>query len=97
MNTENTKAHMKKRIITMNLGGFVFHIEEDAHEKLNNYLQHLKGCLPSLPGWEEIIETRIAEMLQVKVNAGKKLFVLTDIDSFINRPIGKYPGYYSFK
>lgn len=76
-----------KRTITMNLSGIVFHIEEDAYEKLSNYLQTIKGYFKNTQGCDEImgdIEARIAEMLQSKVNAGKQAVVMADIDHVIS-------------
>ena len=54
------------RTITMNLNGIIFHIEEDAYEKLNKYLSTIKGYFKDSEGRDEImsdIEARIAEML----------------------------------
>ena len=76
-----------KRTITMNLSGIVFHIEEDAYEKLSNYLLTIKGYFKNTQGCDEImgdIEARIAEMLQSKVNAGKQAVIMADVDYVIS-------------
>lgn len=54
------------RIISINIKGLIFQIEEDAFERLNGYLQKLKAHFRDQSGSDEIlddIETRIAEML----------------------------------
>jgi phage shock protein PspC (stress-responsive transcriptional regulator) len=70
----------------MNLSGIIFHIEEDAYEKLNRYLTTIKGYFNDTEGRDEImgdIESRIAEMLQEKVNQTKQAILLTDVESII--------------
>lgn len=54
------------RIISINIQGLVFQIEEDAFELLDAYLRKLKSHFKGQEGFEEIlsdIEGRIAEML----------------------------------
>lgn len=54
------------RIISINIQGLVFQIEEDAFEHLDAYLRKLKNHFQGQNGVEEIladIESRIAEML----------------------------------
>ena len=72
------------RTITMNLGGIIFHIEEDAYEKLNKYLSTIRSYFRDSDGRDEImsdIESRIAEMLQEKVNRNKQAVLLGDVES----------------
>src|SRR4051812_22349889 len=74
------------RTITMNLSGIIFHIEDDAYEKLNKYLSTIKGYFNETEGRDEImgdIESRIAEMLQAKVNQTKQAVLLADVESVI--------------
>ena len=74
------------RTITMNLGGIIFHIEEDAYNKLNNYLSTIKGYFKNSEGCDEImsdIEARIAEMLQGKVSNIKQAILMGDVESMI--------------
>ncbi|MGB3947849.1 MAG: PspC domain-containing protein [Bacteroidia bacterium] len=76
-----------KRTITMNLSGIIFHIEEDAYEKLSNYLQTIKGYFKNSQGCDEImsdIEARIAEMLQSKVSGSKQAVLMADVDHVIS-------------
>ena len=53
-----------KKTIQINIAGMVFNIEEDAYDKLNNYLSSIKQYFSSYEGNQEIvsdIEARIAE------------------------------------
>jgi phage shock protein PspC (stress-responsive transcriptional regulator) len=70
----------------MNLSGIIFHIEEDAYEKLNKYLSTIRGYFSTTEGRDEImgdIESRIAEMLQEKVSQAKQAVLLADVESII--------------
>lgn len=70
----------------MNLGGIIFHIEEDAYDALNNYLSTIKGYFKNSEGCDEImsdIEARIAEMLQGKVSNIKQAILMADVESMI--------------
>ncbi len=74
------------RTITMNLSGIIFHIEEDAYEVLNKYLNAIKGYFRDSEGRDEImkdIEARIAEMLEEKVSNIKQAVLLMDVESVI--------------
>ncbi|CAN5510784.1 PspC domain-containing protein [soil metagenome] len=74
------------KTITMNLSGIIFHIEEDAYEMLNKYLSTIKGYFKDSEGRDEImsdIESRIAEMLQDKVNQTKQAVLKMDVESVI--------------
>lgn len=74
------------RTITMNLSGIIFHIEEDAYDKLNKYLSTIKRYFSTTEGRDEImgdIESRIAEMLQEKVSNAKQAVLLADVESII--------------
>jgi phage shock protein PspC (stress-responsive transcriptional regulator) len=59
-----------KKTITINISGSVFHIEDDAFEQLQAYLQQLNRYFSAQDGGQEIlqdIESRIAELLQEKI------------------------------
>jgi len=74
------------RTVTMNLSGIIFHIEEDAYEKLNKYLSAIKGYFSNSESRDEImsdIESRIAEMLQSKVSQTKQAVLMADVESII--------------
>ena len=56
-----------KKTIKINISGLVFNIDEDAFEKLENYLDRLKSRFRNTPGENEIIadiESRIAEIFR---------------------------------
>ncbi|WP_240668917.1 PspC domain-containing protein [Flavobacterium columnare] len=69
----------------MNLGGFFFHIDEDAYQKLNKYFNAIRNSL-SIEGRDEImndIESRIAELFSEKLDSGKQVLNLNDVDDVI--------------
>ena len=56
-----------KKTLNINLGGIIFHIDEDAFEKLKHYLSNVKTYYKNEEGCEEIvtdIDARIAEIYQ---------------------------------
>jgi phage shock protein PspC (stress-responsive transcriptional regulator) len=78
-----------KKTFTINISGSVFHIEEDAYEKLRDYLQMLTGHFGSDADGREIlqdIEARIAELFSKKMEAeGKDVILDTWVDEVIAR------------
>src|ERR1700722_17643772 len=76
-----------KKTINISLGGIVFHIEEDAHQKLSDYLTAISNSMQGSEGQSEImadIEARIAEILQPKVNDFKQVITVDEIQEVIN-------------
>jgi phage shock protein PspC (stress-responsive transcriptional regulator) len=74
------------KTVTINISGIIFHIEEDAYEKLSKYLATIKGYFSNTDGGSEImsdIEARIAEMLQGKTSAVKQVVLMADVDAVI--------------
>lgn len=72
------------KTVTINISGIIFHIEEDAYEKLSKYLSTIKGYFSKTDGGSEImsdIEARIAEMLQSKTSPIKQVVLMNDVDS----------------
>ena len=58
-----------KKTNTINLGGIIFHVDEDAFVQLQNYLNTIRSHFSASDGREEIvadIESRIAEIFQEK-------------------------------
>jgi phage shock protein PspC (stress-responsive transcriptional regulator) len=77
-----------KKTLTVNLGGTVYHIDEDAYHLLDNYLSNLKNYFRRRAGVEEIVadmETRIAELFAEKVTAGKQVITIEDVEEVIAR------------
>ena len=46
-----------KKTFTINLGGIIFHIDEDAYELLDKYLSNLRIHFSKEEGAEEVLET----------------------------------------
>lgn len=75
------------KTVTINISGIIFHIEEDAYDKLGKYLQTIRGYFKDSEGRDEImadIEARIAEMLQERVSQSKQVVLMTDVDHVIS-------------
>ena len=77
-----------KKTLTVNLGGTVFHIDEDAYCLLDNYLSNLKIHFRKEAGADEIIddiERRISELFAEKLTAGSQVITITDVEEVIAR------------
>ena len=64
-----------KKTLTVNLGGTVFNIDDDAYRLLDNYLSNLKMHFRKEAGADEIvddIERRISELFAEKLSAGSQ-------------------------
>lgn len=74
------------KTISINLGGFFFHIDEDAYQKLSRYFDAVKRSL-SPDGRDEImkdIESRIAELFQERLKNDKQVVGLKEIEEVIS-------------
>lgn len=74
------------KTVTINISGIIFHIEEEAYEKLSKYLSDIKALFNKADGGNEImsdIEARIAEMLQSKTSVVKQVVLMSDVDYVI--------------
>jgi phage shock protein PspC (stress-responsive transcriptional regulator) len=74
------------KTVNINLSGIIFHIEEDAYNKMHNYLSTIKGYFSESEGRDEImsdIENRIAEMLSEKISDKKQVVLMADVDLVI--------------
>ena len=74
------------KTISINLGGFFFHIDEDAYQKLSRYFDAVKRSL-SPDGRDEImkdIESRIAELFQERLQNDKQVVGLSEIEEVIS-------------
>ena len=75
-----------KKTLTVNLGGTVFHIDEDAYRLLDNYLCNLRLHFRKQEGAEEIvndIENRISELFAEKLSAGSQVITIADVEEVI--------------
>lgn len=74
------------KTVTINISGIVFHIEEDAYQRLYNYLESLRRKFQNEEGRDEIladIESRIAEILTQKKGPNREVVIMKDIDEVI--------------
>ncbi len=90
-----------KKAIKINIRGVIFHIDEDAYEKLDGYLKTVELYFSGREGGREIvddIESRIAELFQMRVSEQKKevisledvtevTAVMGDPSDFVEEPI----------
>ncbi|MDZ7740757.1 MAG: PspC domain-containing protein [Bacteroidota bacterium] len=75
-----------KKTFNINISGIIFHIDEDAYQKLNAYLEKLKSHFRNTEGRDEIIndiENRIAEILQERLTEKKEVVSLEDVNQVI--------------
>lgn len=75
-----------KKNISINIGGIIFHIEEDGYAKLKNYLDSVNSYFSTFDDSREIIEDiegRIAELFLAKLEDGKQVISEVDIDELI--------------
>ncbi len=75
------------KTININLGGFFFHIDENAYQKLKRYLDAIARSLSDDPqGKNEIIsdiEARISELLSERITDARQVVNEGDIDEII--------------
>jgi len=80
-----------KKTLTVNLGGTVYNIDEDAYRLLDDYLNNLKIHFRKQQGADEIIddiEARISELFSEKIAGGKQVITISDVEEIIVR-LGK--------
>jgi phage shock protein PspC (stress-responsive transcriptional regulator) len=76
-----------KKTLTVNISGIVFHIDEDAYNVLNNYLESIRAHFSRTRGGDEIvsdIESRIAEMLKERIGDDRQVITIDDIEVVID-------------
>ena len=75
------------KTVNINLGGLVFHIDEDAYQKLTNYFEAIKRSLSNTSGQDEIIkdiEIRIGELISEKHSSDKQVISLREVEGIIS-------------
>ncbi|MDW7695301.1 PspC domain-containing protein [Flammeovirgaceae bacterium SG7u.111] len=75
-----------KKNISINIGGIIFHIEEDGYENLSEYLSEINSYFANYEDSSEIIadiENRIAEIFLSKLNENKQIITVEDVDLLI--------------
>lgn len=74
------------KTITSNIAGYVFHIDENAYDKLDAYLNTIRSYFADSQGKDEIIadiEARLAEMLQERMTDAKQVVSMDDVNHVI--------------
>ena len=77
-----------KKTLTVNLGGTVYHIDEDAYVLLDNYLNNLKYHFRSEADADEIVkdmENRIAELFSEYISRGQQVVTIENVEEVIAR------------
>ncbi|MDH6534394.1 PspC domain-containing protein [Parabacteroides sp. 52] len=77
-----------KKTLTVNLGGTVFHIDEDAYQLLDKYLSNLRIHFRKEEGSDEIMndfEIRISELLHERIKLGYEVISLEQVEEVIKR------------
>jgi phage shock protein PspC (stress-responsive transcriptional regulator) len=72
------------KTVTVNLGGTVFHIDENAYEALIKYLNAIKMNFSTEDGRDEImqdIESRISEMFRERITDVAQVITLADVEA----------------
>ena len=76
-----------KRAISINLGGIVFNIDDDAYRELQAYLTQIESCFSDREESKEImndIEARIAELFNERITDYKKVITSKDVNDIID-------------
>jgi phage shock protein PspC (stress-responsive transcriptional regulator) len=74
------------KTVSINLSGQVFQIDQNAYDKLKDYLEAIRQRFASTQGKDEIIadiESRIAEMFLEKISSLKQSITIADVELVI--------------
>ena len=77
-----------KKTLTINLGGSVYHIDEDAYQLLDKYLSNLRIHFEKEEGSDEIMndfELRISELFSEKIRLGYQVITIELVEEIIKR------------
>ncbi len=72
-----------KVTVNINLGGYAFNMDEDAYERLRQYIKSLEKEFSGEPGAAEImsdIEGRLAELFRMRLSPYKQVITMKDIE-----------------
>ncbi|MFQ3214961.1 MAG: phage shock protein PspC (stress-responsive transcriptional regulator) [Marivirga sp.] len=75
-----------KKNISINIGGIIFHIEEEGFDKLKNYLDNINAYFADFEDSQEIIsdiENRIAEIFLQKLKEDKQIINSDDVKALM--------------
>lgn len=76
-----------KKTLSVNLGGTVFHIDEDAYASLTSYLNEVKHHLGDEASAEEVlndIEHRMGELFNEWMHGHREVVTMTDVNKVID-------------
>ena len=76
-----------KKTSTINLSGIVFHIDDEAFDRLRAYLDSIEKHFSNGEESREIlsdIEARIAEIFRTRINNNKQVIILKDVEEMIS-------------
>ncbi|MUH36087.1 PspC domain-containing protein [Zobellia amurskyensis] len=74
------------KTININLANMLFHMDEDAYNKMQRYLESVKRSFANTPGSDEIladIEARIAELFHEKLDNDRQVITQKQVDEVI--------------
>ncbi len=74
------------KTVNINLANVLFHIDEDAYNKMRRYLESVKRSFANTPGNDEIladIEARIAELFREKMANERQVITNKEVDEVI--------------
>lgn len=77
-----------KKTLTVNLGGVVFHIDEDAYQLLDKYLSNLRIHFKQEEDSDEIMndfEMRISELFGERIRLGYEVITIEEVEKVIKR------------
>ncbi|MBE0677828.1 MAG: PspC domain-containing protein [Bacteroidales bacterium] len=72
-----------KVTVNVNLGGYPFNVDEDAYERLRQYMKSLEKEFSGESSASEImtdIEGRIAELFKMRLNSYKQVITMRDVE-----------------
>ena len=72
-----------KVTVNINLGGYAFNVDDDAYDRLRQYMKSLEKEFSGEPGAAEImsdIEGRISELFKARLNAFKQVITMKDVE-----------------
>ena len=72
-----------KVTVNINLGGYAFNVDEDAYERLRQYMKTLEKEFSGESSAAEImtdIEGRIAELFKMRLNSYKQVITMKDVE-----------------
>lgn len=72
-----------KMTVNINLGGYAFYLDDDAYERLRQYMKSLEKEFSGEPGAAEImsdIEGRISELFSGKLSSYKQVITMKDVE-----------------